>query len=276
MEDYVIAIRSHKRSKKLEKETWSIIKNNHLENKTYIFVNDDEVNDYSQYPNVIGVKVKKGKDVFIHICNYFPVGQQIVFMDDDLIRFYTFNSENKVFLDSTHLDKLIKDGFELIDTFSLGAFSCSMNTKGSYVNRLWIRDKPEREFCFKFLQGCFFGCRNDPSLICSLSDQDDTERTANFIERYKGILYYHRAGMKNNFGQGEGGLADSTQRTSASRLEQTKKDAEELIQRKPLIFEKVKWNRAYNWYDLKLKNSRVLKKILQPSTIVLPEKNLFD
>lgn len=274
--DFVIAIRSHKRAEMLESHTYAILKRNNLEDNAYIFVNEEQVEEYGRFPRVIGVQSKCAKEKFQRMTEHFPIGQRIVFMDDDLIDFYHFNSLTKPTRKSTRLRALIEDGFDLVDRYNLGSFSCSMNSKGATINPLYIRGKPEREFTFRFLQACFFGCRNDPALINTLSDQDDVERTAAYFERYKGILFYWRAGFKNDFGSGSGGSSEAAMRTQATRLEETKRTSEELFTRMPSVFVGTKYNKAYHWFDLKFKNSRVLRKQLEAPRVELPVSSLFE
>jgi len=178
-------------------------------------------------------------------------------MDDDLEYWYYFNKDRTLVKNNPILKQYLEDGFNSIEEHKLGAFTCHFST-----NKIFIKDKPFKEFRPIFCNSCFFGMRNEPELIYCSNFHDDPQRTERLLKKYGGVLYYWWMGFKNDFGVGAGGDQETVYRNE-KRLEETKRAAEELIASGMLFFSGVKYNKAYNWYDLKLKNITEAKKVVQ-------------
>jgi hypothetical protein len=149
-----------------------------------------------------------GANAIRAICRYFPKGQRIVFMDDDLDRFFDFSRTGKFRADSDDLGRYLEDGFETIDRHKCGAFTFSFMS-----NKMWLASKPFKEFRPFTLAGNFFGTRNDPAMITTeYSHGDDLVRSVRFLERYGGVLVYWWAGFVTRYGKEEGGLQASGNR----------------------------------------------------------------
>jgi len=260
--DYVIAVRSHKRADIMKHKTYKILLQNHLTDRLFIFVGSDEVEDYKKafsdcsYNQIVPSDAKNGADKFKTMTEFFPAGKMIVFMDDDLDYWYYFNKDKRLVKNDPILAHFLEDGFKTIDEHNLGAFTCHFST-----NKLFLKDRPFKEFRPGFCNSCFFGMRNDPELIYCPSRQDDPQRTNRLLKKYGGVLYYWWMGFKNDFGKGTGGDQDTDIRNK-NRLETTKKDADELFASGMEFFSGVKYNKTYNWYDLKLKTLPQVKKVL--------------
>jgi hypothetical protein len=216
MTDYVIACRTFARSTVFPHKTYRMLEHNGLVDRLYIFVaNAAEKRLYEAalagkpYRAIVVGKLG-GANAIRAICQYFPRGQRIVFMDDDLDRFFDFARDGAFRADSTHLHKYIVDGFETIDAHRCGAFTFSFMS-----NKFWLRDKPFKEIRPFTLAGNFFGTRNDPDMITTeYSHGDDLVRSVRFLEKYGGVLVYWGAGFVTRYGKEEGGLQASGNRGS--------------------------------------------------------------
>jgi hypothetical protein len=215
-----------------------MLAHNDLTDRLYIFVaNADEKVRYEKA--LQGYEYKKivigelgGANAIKAICNFFPVGQRILFVDDDLTRFYCFDSNHKFDRDSNNLNRYLEDAFETIDKYNLGSFAFA-----SMQNKLWLKDKPFKEFRPFLLVGNFFGCRNDPEMIITkISHNDDILRTTRFLEKYGGTLVYWWAGFETHYAVEKGGMQTSGTRGFKNEREQKTKDITiKLYEEEPLI-----------------------------------------
>jgi hypothetical protein len=163
-----------------------------------------------------------GSNAIRAICRYFPKKQRIVFMDDDLDRFFDFSRTGKFRSDSDELARYLEDGFETIDRHNCGAFTFSFMS-----NKMWLASKPFKEFRPFTLAGNFFCTRNDPAMITTeYSHGDDLVRSVRFLEKYGGMLVYWWAGFVTRYGKEEGGLQASGNRGSAGAEETLRKTGE--------------------------------------------------
>ena len=238
LDDYVIACRSYKRANVFPHKTYRMLAHNGLTDRLYIFVANQEEKDlYEQslkglpYKKII-VGEKGGANATRAICRYFPVGQRILFVDDDLSRFFTFSEDGTFTKDAKNLNKYVEDGFETIDKYNLGAFTFSFLS-----NKFYLKGKPFKEFRPFMLAGNFFGARNDPPMITTkLSHNDDAVRSVRYFEHYGGVLVYWWGGFETHYGQEEGGLQASGDRgTKAETLQKTKAASNEIYDSDPLI-----------------------------------------
>jgi hypothetical protein len=213
-EEYIIAVRSYGRAHIFPLKTYRMLAHNGLTDRLYIFVaNAAEKRLYEEalrglpYRAII-VGELGGANAIRAICRYFPKRQRIVFMDDDLDRFFDFSRVGKFRADSTELARYLEDGFETIDRHECGAFTCSFMS-----NKMWLADKPFKEFRPFTLAGNFFGTRNDPDMITTeYSHGDDLVRSVRYLEKYGGVLVYWWAGFATRYGKEEGGLQASGDR----------------------------------------------------------------
>lgn len=215
-EDYVIAVRSYARAHLFPHKTYRMLAHNGLTDRLYVFVaNKAEKELYKEalrglpYRAIV-VGELGGSNAIRAICRYFPRGQRIVFMDDDLDRFFDFSRTGKFRADSDDLARYLEDGFETIDRHECGAFTFSFMS-----NKMWLASKPFKEFRPFTLAGNFFGTRNDPAMITTeYSHGDDLVRSVRFLEKYGGVLVYWWAGFATRYGKEEGGLQASGNRGS--------------------------------------------------------------
>ena len=250
--------------------------NNGLVDRLYIFVADEEEKALYEtalasmpYPpeglpyRQIVVGSPGGAAATRAICAFFPVGQRIVFMDDDLSRFFnwTDGTLHKVAQD---LRSYLDDGFASIDASGYGAFTFSFLS-----NKMFLQGKPRKEFRPYMLAGNFFGTRNDPDMITTpdwQSHGDDSIRTCRFIDKYGGILLYWWAGFNTNYGTEAGGMQASGDRGNAEdRLMKTSETSWKIYTEDPLVRrycqEPVLQAKGTLW-GLKLKTLPQIKKVI--------------
>jgi hypothetical protein len=239
-DDYVIACRTYKRSHSFPLKTYRMLEHNGLTHKLYIFVaNAEEKVEYEK-----ALEGKEYKEIVIgeigcanvvrFICAHFPINQKIVFMDDDLARFYCFDKNGTFERDSKLLPKYLKDGFETVDRFGLGAFSFSFLS-----NKFYLQGKAFKEFRPSYLPGSFYACRNIPKLILTkttTSHDEDVQRAVQFIDFYGGVLTYWWAGFDTKYGLEDGGMQAAGERgTIKERLKKTKEVSWQLYNEDPAI-----------------------------------------
>ena len=230
-EEYVIACRSYNRAASFPQKTYRMLAHNGLTDRLYIFVATAEEKALYEaalrgqpYRDII-IGELGGANATRAICSYFPAGQRILFVDDDLTRFFTFSPEGKITKDANDLHRYITDGFETIDRHGLGAFTFSFLS-----NAFYLKGKAYKEFRPFILAGNCFGARNDPAMITTtMSHGDDTQRSARYIDRYGGVLVYWWGGFVTRYGREEGGMQSSGDRgTAAERIRRTEELSWEL------------------------------------------------
>lgn len=272
IDDYVIACRSYGRATSFPQKTYRMLEHNKLIDRLYVFVaTAAEKKLYrEQLPEFPAGRIVIGAPglapVTRCICKYFPEGQRIVFMDDDLEQFFVMPfmpSGGKIQKDSTVLHKYLEDGFRTIDAHDLGSFTFSFLS-----NSFYLTGKPFKEFRPFLVGGSFFGCRNDRTLIpVNVGQSEDVLRSCRFFERYGGTLVYWYAGFGTHYGKEAGGMQSSGDRgDAATRLKLTKEisqklyDSEELLQAyatPPQFVENA------NLWTLKLKNVTQIRKAMK-------------
>lgn len=238
LDDYVIACRSYNRSHIFPNKTYRMLQHNNLLEKLYVFVaNKQEKKAYeANVPNFPADRIVVGKlggaKIIEFICQYFPLGKRIVFMDDDLERFFLFTKEGEYVKDSKALHKYLEDGFKTIDRYNLGSFTFSFLS-----NPFYLKGKPFKEFRPFIVGGNFFGVRNDRALIpTKVAHADNVLRSSRYFDRYGGTLVYWHAGFSTQYGKEEGGLQASGDRGDVqSRLQITKEVSQSLYNSEHLL-----------------------------------------
>ena len=240
IDDYVIACRSYKRSNVFPQKTYRMLAHNGLTSRLYIFVADkEEKHLYEQslrdlpYKQIV-IGEKGGANATRAICKFFPVGQRIIFVDDDLSRFFNFSEAGEFTKDARNLHHYIMDGFATIDKYHLGSFTFSFLS-----NKFYLKGKPFKEFRPFMLAGNFFGARNDVPMITTesyTSHADDSQRCVRYIHRYGGVLVYWWGGFETHYGQEEGGLQASGNRgEQLERLKRTEEVSWRMYHEDPLL-----------------------------------------
>jgi hypothetical protein len=222
--DYVIAVRSYARAHDFPQMTYKVLHDAGLTSILHIFVASPE--EKQTYQAALGDRPYKeiivgelgGANAIRAICNYFPIGQRIVFMDDDFRNFGYVHGP-------ADLTGLLADGFQTIDKYNCGAFTFDFIS-----NRFWLKDKPRKIIRPFHLVGGFFATRNDPALIITdTSHCDDLIRSVRYIERYGGVLVYSGAYFRTKYGTEPGGMQQSGDRANTAQIVQALYDSDPVI-----------------------------------------------
>lgn len=203
MAEYVIAVRSYKRAELFQRSTLQIIKEQGLLERLYVFVGSDLSEYTALEPDLRYVSVPAGGANAIRaICEYFPRGQPIVFLDDDLEEWFWFDiSANTIHHDRLH--EFLADGF------AHAPFSFK-----SLTNKHWMRSLPPFRPSYSTMAGCFFGAFNEPELITTEQAHcDDLVRTVAYFNVGRVPWAWQHAGFKTAYAKNAGGLQSSGDRT---------------------------------------------------------------
>lgn len=208
MTDYVIAVRTYKRPHMFQSHTLQIIKEQGLLDRLYVFVGSD-ISEYAALePTLRYIQAPVGGHNAIRaICEYFPHGHPIVFLDDDLGQFRRYDICGDVF-HSTGLHDTLLYGF----TQAPFGF-------GFMTNKMWLKELPLSRQRFSTMSGGCFGAYNQPELITTSHGHcDDLLRTIQYFKA--GIIptTIFGAGFKTKYGTNAGGLQASGDRDNTLRV----------------------------------------------------------
>jgi len=208
----VYVIPSYDRLKTLIKQTLTFLERYKIDkNDIYIFVANKEQYDIYEpvlrpmgYKNII-IGILGLKKVIRFIQNYFPNGQQIVHINDDVRGLKTCSGDGKKMVDVPNLKTIIKRGFDLLHTEKLQLF-------GFYpiVNELFQCKQTPITTKLKFIVGSMYGYINDKSLI-SKSDvvlKEDYERSITSYLKYGGVIRFNRIGIITTYANSSGGVSE--------------------------------------------------------------------
>jgi hypothetical protein len=199
--DWVIAIPSYKRPDILRKKTLQTLQDGGIDMSrvTVFLANHEEAVAYGTLPvaTVVGVPGLAAQRQFIQ--SHYPIGQLILFMDDDISSIKQKNGDR--LLPVVDLKTLFNRAFELMG---------SANIWGVYpaANARFMQDTVT--FTCKYIIGALYGIRNtwDEARQLQYGDnQEDKERTLRYFEldgqvvriNYVTILtsYYSKGGMES-------------------------------------------------------------------------------
>jgi len=194
----VIAIPSYNRADLITILTLSYLeRENYPSSKIFIFVaSEAEKAQYVlQVPRhlynqiIIGVLGLKEQRKFIS--DYFPEGQILIQLDDDVRRIKMLDPR------MTFLD-LVNRGVDEI-TSGVGLFGVLPNSDGRKMKQNTTRH-------LTHILGSFFICRNHKDLVVNISDKEDFERSILYFKRYSAVARYQGAGVDTVYAGTPGGL----------------------------------------------------------------------
>jgi hypothetical protein len=254
------------------RKTYRMLQHNKLTNRLFVFVaNEKEHALYTaalqgcEYRDII-VGQLGGANAIRAICNYFPINQRIVFMDDDFISFFDYAEDGTFRKDSSELASYLSRGFDAIDLYGCGAFTCSF-----MQNKMWLRHKPRAEIRPFTLVGGFFGARNNPDMISTEhAHGDDIVRSVRYIDRYGGVLVFWWAGFHSRYGKEPGGMQASGDR-GTDTLAKTHAVSWSLYNSDPLLQAYAMppaQEKSNQFVSMKLKKLPVIKKHMQGRCVV--------
>ena len=208
---YIIAIPSYKRSMILLYKTLNFLERNSINsNLIYIFITEEDKDDYMQIPRylykemVIGVKGIVQQREFIE--NYFDEGDHIVSIDDDIQDLMFAREDEEI-----PLECFLQNAFELCK--NEGAFIWGVYPVG---NAFYAMRNKFYTTHLTFICGCFYGFINRPKkeeLKCILTNnKDDYERCIRYWYHDKKIIRFNSICVKTLYcgtdGGGLGRLSD--------------------------------------------------------------------
>lgn len=229
LDDYVVAIPSYKRSKTLQNKTMKVLKEHKIDPKRiYIFVADKEQEGIyrDELPvgsyNKLVVGVPGIKNIRNFMPKYFPEGQNIFYMDDDISHvFQNFNNArtlprlNKETYDKKH-NKLVK--LKNLHKFIESAFALAKKRKmdnwGVYPveNPYFMKPttrKPEdytsTNLCY--IIGFMTGVVNNRNAeVRTIDDKEDYERSIKYYLKDNGVLRFNNVTCRTNCYKEPGGM----------------------------------------------------------------------
>jgi hypothetical protein len=177
---YKIVIPSYNRADTLTNKTIKILQRQHIDPKNvYIFVaNEEEKKKYrailpTEYKDRLIVGVKGMKNIRNFINDYFPRGEQLFHMDDDLIDIYTRVNEKKL-EPIRNLDAFIKLGFSLCQEKGCNLFSVYPVENPYFMKASIIRG-------LAYCMGGVWGNVNQPELKVTVDNKEDFQRSIQYF-----------------------------------------------------------------------------------------------
>lgn len=243
MSNYVVAIPTYDRADVIANKTLHTLLDGKVnKNKIYIFVaNKEEEKKYREkVPSNMYHKIVVGKlgimNQRIFISKYFPEGQYVVSMDDDVEELLMMKNS----------EKLVK--MRDLDTFFMDAYK-ELKKEGLYIwgiypvrNPFFMKKKISTDL--KFIIGVLFGYinRHLKQLQPSIETKEDYEQSILYYKMDGGVLRYNYITPKTKF-NAEGGLGKD-------RFDRYKKAAEYLKKTYPDII--TIFHRATGMTEVKL------------------------
>lgn len=215
----VIAIPTYKRYQIIQQKTLPLLERNHIPIELiHLFVADQ--NEYELYAFYLPVKYHQNIHIGRigcegqrrYITSFFPIGQHIVYMDDDI----------------EHIDlSLLTESLTLLE-FLVYAFDFTIERKsfiwGVYpVYNPYYREKKQMQYttCLNFILGCFFGIINRGDcdyLRRSIENKGDVEMSIQYFIHDRIVIRFERVGVKNQF-YSAGGIGSFADRLQPSMIE---------------------------------------------------------
>ena len=194
---FKIVIPSYNRLKTLQNKTLAFLfRNNIPHNKIYIFVHPDCYCDYlileSEY-NINIIKSVEGiRDSRNFITDYFPEGEKLLSMDDDISDLIDFRTNQSI----EHLNDFIEESFEMVQG-GLWGLSATDNRFFSRLN-----DKVG----LQSIIGSFCGFTNRKQYKLTLKVMEDYERVIYYYNDNRIILKRSFIGIKTKYWTTAGGI----------------------------------------------------------------------
>lgn len=195
---FKIVVRSYKRADSILDHTLkflSLQKDLCLEDQLYVVVHASEEDLYKKalqefpYKSLI-VKSEKGAHKSVEAAHhYFPLGEEILFLDDDMpvLLHFPERPEGSSLEPIECLGRYAEDAFQ---TLAQGNVGESWTARFS-TNSFWVRGLPWKEFRPFHLLGGFWGALNSPRILTKIAHEEDRVRTARMIEDFGGVLVYN-------------------------------------------------------------------------------------
>ena len=269
--NYIIAIPSYNRADILKTKTFATLKRHNIpDNIIYIFVaNNDEREKYIMKIDIdpehiiIGLKGLKNQRNFIS--SYFPEGEYIVQLDDDIdeiveliipnnrtsMRTSMRTAKQKREIMKKHKIKPITN----LNKFIVDAFNMCVS-KGIYLCGIYPVDNPyfmtdTITTDLRFIVGPFWGIinRHSEQLKLSVDEKENVERTLQYYIMDGGVIRFNNISITTNYYKTPGGM--QTNSTTNNRRTAAQKSAE-LLHAKYPQYTKIITKKRTNWPEIKL------------------------
>ena len=193
---FAVAVRTYERPEIFHTHTLRILREQGLLEELTVFVGSDLQPYQTQDPDLRYVQVPKGGANAIRaICDYYPPGTRILFLDDDLQSYYG----------PKPLRELTEEGFKRADVWGFGFIT----------NKFWLQTAKEWQPRYATLAGCAFAAVASPLIPTTESHCDDLQRTVQLFRA--GIVPYvwSKAGFKTKYAKNPAGLQHERTNTLA-------------------------------------------------------------
>jgi hypothetical protein len=223
--DWVIAIPTLSRVKKLGKSSLALLERHHIDkSRIFIFVVAEEEAEYKaafpEYKIVVGVLGLTNQLNFIQ--NFFSLGQPIVRLEDDIDDVYRLNGDKTAPV--TNLAKFIDDAFELCKTKNVKLWG---PTQYNHRNTMFL--KPKISIGCYMCRGGFLGFINRQFQITQ-SVANDWEQCLEYSKLDGGVIRFDDVALKSAYYQPGGfGMAKK------ERLELCTTQIAVLVERYPTL-----------------------------------------
>ena len=206
--EYTIVIPSYKREKIIQEKTLQTLQNYSIPpSQIHIFVaNKEEYKKYKEQLNkdfygklIIGVPEIAKQRNFIR--NYYPEGEKLLMMDDDIEDIEIKKGSKLVKI--KNLNQLINRGFQL-----LKKEHCKMLGVYPVHNAYFMKNEIVKGLYF--IVGCMYWCINshDPRLYVKLPTKDDYELSLKEYLTNGSVLRLNNITIKTKYYSNEGGVTD--------------------------------------------------------------------
>lgn len=213
--EYRIAIPTYKRHETLKKKTLALLKKSGIAPEIIdVFVADDsekelyektfEPGSYSKI--IVGQKGMRAIRNFIQ--DYYPEGQRVVNLDDDVEKIQIMKDE-KIILDFLDLDNFFNYAFDVCEKLNIHYW-------GVYgVNNPYFMDN-SIALGLRYLEGSFWGNINvhDKSTYVTLDDKEDFERSLRAYVFDGNVARFDFISFESKFWTEPGGMQFDGERTS--------------------------------------------------------------
>lgn len=267
-EQYKVVVRSYKRPEQVVTHTLGLLsrQSGNLLQRTFLLVADSS--EYDAYrksiensdldfpvSNIV-VTCPGASATLNHFFYSCTSGERLFIMDDDIKALYEYpeDCDQKSIREILNLDKYIEYGFELIDTYDLGAFSFN------YANPFFKKGHPFVKVGMHHIPGAFWGCRVNQSIFTDYAHEDDNVRTAQMLEKYSRTAIFDWIGVKMApIGTNPGGLQTDNNRNDTKAIcEQAYRDIPVI---RKYFKEELGFNEKYGFHSLRFKGKNELKKL---------------
>lgn len=171
----------------------------------YVFVIEEEYDEYRDACDGVNICIGPyGLDnMRNHIRMHFPIGTQLVCLDDDISDLLQKVDDKLCPLTCSEFHAFIRDAFETLQENGLKFF-------GIYPvrNAYFMKGLPYKSMVLRFCVGAFWGCINehDEQLFIHTEEKEDFERTLLYYERDGGVLRYNTICPLTRYYKEKGGM----------------------------------------------------------------------